>query len=61
MFQHHVDHIYYKSGKHQTLDTCINGDKKYLWTQSMSNKLGRLELVKDVGVKSNDCVDFINY
>ena len=41
------------------MDTLINGEQKYPWTQSMSNELGIPAQVNDAGVKSNNCVDFI--
>ena len=41
ILRHHSNHIYDEAGELQTLDALINGQQKYLWTQSMSNELGR--------------------
>ena len=61
IFQYHANHIYEKAVYIQTVDAFINGKQKYLWTQSMSNELGRLAQWNDVGVKSKDCVNFIHH
>ena len=61
IFHHHVNHIYYEAVKHQTVDTLINGEQKYLCTQSMSNELCILSQGKDEGFKVNNCVDFIHH
>ena len=43
------------------MDALINGEQKDLWNKSMSNELGGLAQRNYVGVKANNCVDFIHH
>ena len=52
-------HIFNDLGEKQTLDMLLEGENKKVWSQALSNELGRLAQGNDAGVRSTDAIDFI--
>ena len=61
IFQHQAQHIYDAKGNRQSLKHLLLGPDKQIWTQSLSNELGRLLKGNDAGVSSTDSIDFIYF
>ena len=60
IFRISVNHIYDDKGKRETVDTLLNGKNKIIWTQALSNEIGRLSQGNDAGVDYTDCFEFIH-
>ena len=61
IFQHQAQHIYDAKGNRQSLKHLLLGPDKQIWTQSLSNELGRLLKGNDAGVSSTDSIDSIYF
>ena len=61
VFEHKINHIYDAKGNRQSLKHLLLGPDKKIWTQSLSNELGRLLKGNDAGVSHTDSIEFIHY
>ena len=61
IYDNHLNNIYDDSGKKLTLSKLLKGPSKHVWSQSLSNELGRLSQGNNFGVKFNDCMHFVHH
>ena len=59
LYYQSMNHIYDSNGNKETIDLLINGKDSEIWTQALSNKLGRLAQGNDNGVEFTDCFEYI--
>ena len=59
ILQPQVNHIYNSQGKKETIDTLLKGADRDIWTQALSNEIGRLAQGNDAGVRFTDTIEFI--
>jgi hypothetical protein len=58
-FEFHAHHIFNSQGKKETMDSLLAGDDSTIWTQALSNELGRLAQGIHGRVVATDTIDFI--
>ena len=57
--QYHINHIYNKSGKRETLDILLKGLQQEMWQCSLSNEWERLAQGNDYNIKGTNTIVFI--